>query len=254
MLFKRVIPCLLLKNGALVKTVCFKNEKYIGDPINTVRIYNQKEVDELIFLDITATANGNKPPFKLIQHISQECFMPFSYGGGIRSLDDVKKLFSLGVEKVAINSMAMEDYNFITQISQIYGVQSIIVSMDVKKDLWGKYKIYIKNGKRKTKLTPVQHAKIAEEHGAGEILLTSIERDGMMQGYDISLVKEVANSVSIPVVACGGAGCVEDFEKVISQGNASAVAAGSLFVYQNANKAVLVNFPNRDKLKSVIEG
>ena len=155
MLLKRVMPCLLLKNGALVKTIRFKKEVYIGDPINTVRIFNQKEVDELIFLDIYATANNQKPPFDLIQYISQECFMPFSYGGGIRSLDDVSKLFSLGVEKVAVNAYALENHNFITQISEIYGAQSVIVSIDVKKDFFGNYKVYKKKGKRKTNLTPV---------------------------------------------------------------------------------------------------
>lgn len=254
MLFKRVIPCLLLKNGALVKTVRFKKPKYIGDAINTVRIYNQKEVDELIFLDINATANGKKPCFELIKHISQECFMPFSYGGGIQSIDDVGCLFSLGVEKISINSSAMKDYGFISEISKIYGAQSVIVSIDAKKDFWGNYKVYTDNGRKKSKLSPVKYAKIAEDHGAGEILLTSIEEDGTMKGFDIKMIKAVTEAVSIPVIACGGAGCVGDLEKAILLGNASAVAAGSLFVYQNTNRSVLINFPDRNELKTVIEG
>ena len=247
MLYRRVIPCLLLKNGALVKTIGFRKEKYIGDPINTVRIFNQKEVDELIFLDITATVHNRKPPFDIIQNISQECFMPFSYGGGIRSLDDVKKLFSLGVEKIAINSYAIENHDFITQISNIYGSQSVIVSIDVKK-------VFSHSGTRKTKYNPEQYAKIAEEYGAGEILLTSMNDDGTMEGYDIDLIKKVTTAVSIPVIACGGAGCVNDLEKAVIQGNASAVAAGSMFVYQGKNRAVLINFPNREELKNVFKG
>jgi len=180
--------------------------------------------------------------------------MPFSYGGGIRSLDDVGKLFSLGVEKVAVNSYALENHNFITQISKKYGAQSVIVSIDVKKDFFGHYKVYKNKGKKKINLTPVQYARMAEKLGAGELLLTSIERDGMMQGYDINLIKEVADSVSIPVIACGGAGCIGDLEEAITQGNASAVAAGSLFVYQNTNRGILVNFPNRQELQNIFKG
>ena len=254
MLYRRVIPCLLLKNGALVKTIGFRKEKYIGDPINTVRIFNQKEVDELIFLDITATVHNRKPPFDIIQNISQECFMPFSYGGGIRSLDDVKKLFSLGVEKIAINSYAIENHDFITQISNIYGSQSVIISIDVKKDFLGRHGVFSHSGTRKTKYNPEQYAKIAEEYGAGEILLTSMNDDGTMEGYDIDLIKKVTTAVSIPVIACGGAGCVNDLEKAVIQGNASAVAAGSMFVYQGKNRAVLINFPNREELKNVFKG
>jgi len=254
MLLKRVIPCLLLKNGAIVKTIRFKKEVYIGDPINTVKIYNQKEVDELIFLDINATVNNRSPSFDLIKNISQECFMPFAYGGGIRSLDDVSKLFSLGVEKIIVNTHALENPNFISQISKIYGSQSIIVSIDVKKDFFRNYKVYKKKGRRKTNLTPVQYAKIVENLGAGEIFLTSIDRDGMMSGYDIALIKAVAEAVSVPVIACGGAGSTRDLEEAVVFGNVSAVAAGSLFIFQNINRAVLVNFPNRQELQNIFEG
>ena len=252
MLYRRVIPCLLLKNEALVKTIKFRKEKYIGDPINTVRIFNEKEVDELIFLDITATMNNKKPPFDIIHNISKECFMPFSYGGGISSLDDVKKLFSLGVEKIAINSYFAKNHDFITKVSNIYGSQSVIVSIDTKKDFFGRYKVFSRGGRKKIDYSPEQYAKIAEKCGAGEILLTSINNDGVMNGYDIDLIKRVTDAVSVPVIACGGAGCVNDLGKAIKQGNASAVAAGSMFVYQGKNRAVLINFPNREKFNFLL--
>ena len=252
MLKTRVMPCLLLNNSRLVKTVRFKKPNYIGDPINVIKIYNEKEVDELIFLDITATVENRKPPFKIISEIASECFMPFAYGGGINNLEDIKKIFSLGVEKVAINNYAIENPSFIKSASDLFGSQSIIVSIDVRKSLFGKYEVYTHSGKNATKLEPVKFAIQAEEMGAGELLLTSIDRDGTMQGYDNNLITEVSDAVSVPVIACGGAGNIEHFAEAVKAG-ASAVAAGSLVVYQGFNRGVLINFPTRDELEMVLE-
>lgn len=253
MLKTRVIPCLLLRNRGLVKTIKFKNPSYVGDPINTVRIFNEKEVDELIFLDITATSEKKTPPFKLLGEIASECFMPFTYGGGITSLEDIKTLFSLGAEKVAINSSAIENPNFIREAADLSGSQSIVASIDVKKNFLGKYEVYNHRYKKSTKLNPVEFSVQMEQMGAGEILLTSVDRDGTMEGYDIELIKQVTNAVSIPVISCGGAGKVEDFREAVKVGGASAVAAGSMVVYQGKNRAVLINFPVKEELKKVLE-
>jgi len=249
----RVIPCLLLKNKGLVKTIKFKNPKYVGDPINAVKIFNEKEVDELIFLDITATIENRKPPFNLLSQIASECFMPFSYGGGIRTLEDIKKILSLGVEKVAINSYAVENPSFIRKAAEYYGSQSIIVSIDVKKSPIGKYEIYTHGGKRAAKLDPTEFAMQMEEMGAGELFLNSVDRDGTMKGYDVELIKEISESVNIPVIASGGAGKIEDFRNAAKKGGASAVAAGSLFVFIGPYRAVLINFPTSEDLKEMLD-
>ena len=249
----RVIPCLLLKDKGLVKTIKFKNPKYVGDPINAVKIFNEKEVDELIFLDITATTENRKPPFKLLSQIASECFMPFSYGGGIRTLEDIKEILSIGVEKVAINSYAVENTAFIRKVAEYYGSQSIIVSIDVKKAQLDKYEIYTHGGRRATKREPVEFAVQMEEMGAGELFLNSVDRDGTMKGYDVELIKKVSDSVNIPVIASGGAGKIEDFRNAVQKGGASAVAAGSLFVFIGPYRAVLINFPTSEELKSVLD-
>ena len=252
MLKTRVMPCLLLKESRLVKTVKFKNPDYIGDPINAVMIYNEKEVDELIFLDITATVENKKPSFKIVQEIATECFMPFTYGGGINNIEDMKRIFSLGVEKIAINSYAVKDPSFITKAAQLFGSQSIVASIDVKKTDDGSYKVFTHSGSRKTGLDPEKWAKNVQALGAGEILLTSIDRDGTMQGYDTDLIRKVAEVVSVPLIACGGAGKIEDFAKAVAAGT-SAVAEGSLFVYHGPAKGVLINFPLRESLQKVLE-
>lgn len=252
MLKIRVIPCLLLKDGGLVKTVKFREPIYISDPINAVRIYNEKEVDELIFLDITATSENKKPPFKIISEIASECFMPLTYGGGIRSLEDIKKIFNLGVEKVCINSYAVENPLFIKSASDIFGGQSIVVSIDVKKNLFGKYEVFAFGGRKSTGLDPVNFAVQMEQVGAGEVLLTSIDRDGMWEGYDVELIKNVTAAVNIPVIACGGAGKIEDFAYAVKEGNASAVAAGSMIVFQGKGLGVLINFPTKDELQTIL--
>ncbi len=248
MLKTRVIPCLLLRGWGLVKTVKFNHPSYVGDPINTVRIYNEKEVDELIFLDIEATPQQKSPPFKLISELAGECFMPFTYGGGIKSIEEIQRIFSLGVEKVAINSHAAENPGFIREAAKKFGSQSIVVSMDVKKTFLGKYRVCSSGGEKNTRASPVPYARRAEKLGAGEILLTSIDRDGTFDGYDLDLTRAVTEAVSIPVIACGGAGEIDDFGRVVKEAGASAAAAGSLVVYQGRQRAVLINFPSKSDL------
>ena len=252
MLKTRVIPCLLLKNQGLVKTVKFKDPKYVGDPINAVKIFNEKEVDELLFLDITATVENRKPNFPIISDIASECFMPFGYGGGVKDLNDMKELFNLGVEKVIINSYAVENPEFIKKAADLFGSQSVVVSIDVKNTLLGKYEVFTYSGKKNTKLEPVNFAREMQEMGAGEIFLNSIDRDGTMQGYDIELIKLVSQSVTVPVVACGGAGKIEDFAEAVKKGGASAVAAGSMFVFHGKHRAVLINYPSVQVLESIL--
>lgn len=252
MLKTRVIPCLLLLNGRLVKTIGFKRPHYVGDPINIVRIFNTKEVDEVVFLDIGATSQGQGPAFDLIREIASECFMPFAYGGGITSIDQAKMLFNLGAEKVILNTYAFKDPTLVSQIAEKYGTQSVVVSMDVKRNLFGKYQVYIQSGKKKISYDPVEYALDMQKKGAGEILLTSIYCDGRMQGYDIPLIKMITQAVEIPVIACGGAGDTTDFVKAVKLGGASAVAAGSMVVYQGRNRAVLTKFPKREELLALL--
>jgi cyclase len=251
MIRTRVIPSLLLKGEGLVKTVNFNNPAYVGDPINAVRIFNEKEVHELVFLDITASIEKRPPRFDIMSDIASECFMPLGYGGGIRTLEQAQKLFSLGVEKIIINSYAIENPSFIRNLANMVGSQSVVVSIDVKKNFFGKYETYTYGGRTKTQWNPINWAQEAERLGAGEIILNSIDRDGTMKGYDIPLIKNVSGSVNIPVVACGGAGAVKDFSTAVHEGGASAIAAGSMFVYYGKYRAVLINFPEDEELKSV---
>ncbi len=202
------MPCLLLQHSKLVKTVKFKDPNYIGDPCNAVRIYNEKEVDELIFLDIVATREGSPPQLKTIFEIATECFMPFTYGGGVRSLDDIANLLRIGVEKVAINSYAVEDPSFIKKAADQFGSQAIVVSIDAKKKSGELYELVTHGGTRTSSIDPVAHARKMEELGAGEVLLTSVDRDGTMDGYDLDLIGRVSDAVNVPIIACGGAGNV----------------------------------------------
>lgn len=243
MYHNRLIPCLLLDNGKLVKTVQFRKPVYIGDPINAVKIFNDKEVDELVFLDINATRSRRSPDFEYLKKIAEQCFMPLCYGGGITSLEDIGTLFRIGFEKVSINAAAVDHPELINDAAKVYGSQSIVGAMDVGKNLFGKAVVRAENGARGTKYSPKEYAKRLEEAGAGEIFLNSITQDGMMAGYDCELIKEVADCVRIPVIACGGAGNLKDCKKAIDSG-ASAAAAGSIFVFWGANKAVLINYPD----------
>lgn len=253
MLIPRVMPCLLLKDGSLVKTVKFKDPAYIGDPINAVRIYNEKEVDELIFLDITATLEKREPPYKVLSEIASECFMPVTYGGGVKNVEMIRQILTMGIEKISINSQAVENPDFVRSATDKFGSSTIVVSIDVRKKLFGKYEVCIHGGKKSTGLDPVSFAHDVEKMGAGEILLTAIDRDGTQEGYDIELIKSVADAVGIPVIACGGAGKVDDFRMAVKEGGASACAAGSMVVYFGRNRAVLLNFPERKKINEVLE-
>lgn len=253
MLQTRVIPCLLLREESLVKTVKFDKYGYIGDPINTVRIFNELEVDELVFLDITATKENRSPNLNILKEIANECFMPLAYGGGIKTVEDVKNILSIGLEKVVINSHAIADPGLITKIADAFGSQSIIASIDIKKNFWGKYEVLGTSGTKKTKLNYVEWAQELERLGAGELLITSIDREGTWKGYDVDLVRKITDSVNLPVIANGGAGNIDHIGQVVKQGNASAVALGSMVVYQGQDLGVLVNFPDRQLLKNALE-
>ncbi|MCD6068699.1 MAG: wbuZ [Bacteroidetes bacterium] len=252
MLQTRVIPCLLLKDDGLVKTVQFKNSAYVGDPINTVRIFNEKEVDELIFLDIQASPLHKEPDFKLLAEIANECFMPLAYGGGLRNIEQVKRIFNIGIEKVAINTHAHENPAFVTEIAELYGSQAVIASIDVKKNFWKKAEVVSSSASKKHKYSPVEWAKEMQERGAGEILLTSVDKEGTWDGYDLDLIKSVTSVVDIPVIAHGGAGMLSDFTAAKKTANASAMGIGSMVVYQKKDMGVLINFPDRKKLEAAL--
>jgi cyclase len=253
MKIKRIIPCLLLRNNGLVKTVKFKESTYIGDPINTVKIFNEKEVDELFFLDIDATRLKKEPPYALIQNIASECFMPFAYGGGIHSLEQIEKIIKSGAEKVIINTQAFLGKNFLKEAVIQFGSSTIGVSIDVKKEFLKGNVVYIKGGTQSTGMAPVEYAKKIESEGAGEILINSIDRDGVMEGYDIELIKSVSSVVKIPIIACGGAGKLTDFSLAFKQGGASAVAAGSFFVFHGRRRAVLITYPSYSEISNLFE-
>jgi len=253
MLQTRVIPCLLLKDDSLVKTVNFKKPAYIGDPVNTARIFNELEVDELVLLDISATNNNRKPDFKILAELANECFMPLAYGGGINNFEDAKKIFQIGIEKVVINSIAFSKPAFITELAEHFGNQAIVASIDVKKNMFGKFQVYSNSGTKKQKVDPVAWAQELEQLGAGEILLTAIHQEGTWMGFDINIIDKISNAVNIPVIANGGASSIEDIGKAVKEGQASAVSLGSMIVYQNKGMGVLVNFPDAKKLKRVLE-
>jgi cyclase len=239
----RIIPVLLLDNGGLYKTVTFKNAKYIGDPINSVKIFNEKEADELLLLDYTASVKRRGPDFSKIAEIAGEAFMPMAYGGGIRDLDTAKKVFDSGYEKIVLNSILFDDLSLIEKIAAIYGAQAVVGCIDVKKNLFGAQKVYAYSGSKKTGYTPLEWAKQLEQAGVGEIIINSIDKDGTWNGYDLDVIYAVSHNVKVPVIACGGAGKTEDFNAAIAAG-ASAIAAGSLFVYQKKGMGVLISFPS----------
>ncbi len=243
----RIIPTLLIDGDGLVKTQKFKNPRYIGDPINAVRIFNNKDVDELVLLDITASIEKREPRFENILEIVSEAFMPIGYGGGIINMSQIERLFKIGIEKVILNTSAFENESLIGEASRVYGSQSVVVSIDVKKDFFGNYHIYTANGKVKQKIELIQALKKFQELGAGEIMINSIDREGTMNGYDLKLVNDVCKNLKIPVVASGGAGKIEHFVEAINAG-ASGVAAGSMFVYQGVHRAVLISYIKSEEL------
>ncbi len=246
----RVIPVLLLHKGNLVKSVKFKDYKYVGDPINAVRIFNDKEVNELVLIDIDASREKRIPDLKHITNIASEAFMPVAYGGGISDITQVKEIFYNGVEKVIFNTAALEQPALITATANQFGSSSTVVSIDVKRSLLGGHKVYAANGQKNTGKDPVSFAKEMENAGAGEIFINSIDADGTMAGYDVNLVKKIADAVSVPVIACGGAGSMQHFKQAIEAG-ASAVAAGSFFVFHGKHKAVLITYPLPEQLQTL---
>lgn len=254
MLNVRVIPTLLLRSNGLVKGSRYKDHRYVGDPINAVKIFNEKEVDELVFLDIGATAGGNGPNFELLRDIASEAFMPFGYGGGITSCQQIEKLFNLGVEKVVLNTAAYTTQQLIRDASSLAGSQSIVVSIDAKKTLFGGYEVYVASGQQRIKTDPVEHAKKMQDLGAGEIIICSIDQEGTGQGYDKKLLKAVCTAVDIPVVASGGAGKLEDFYEAVTTCGASAVAAGDMFIFHGKHKAVLITYPKYAELINLFKG
>ena len=252
MLRPRAIPCLLLKNGRLVKTIKFDKPQYVGDPINAVRIFNDMEVDEIVVLDIGATPDRSMVRFDLIGEMASECFMPMAYGGGLTSVEQVRRVLGLGVEKVVINSAAGHDLSIVREIANAFGSQSIVAAVDVRKRMFSGYRPCISGGRQPLKWDVLNWVQALEQAGAGEILVTSIDRDGTMDGYDLALVRLVTGAVRVPVIAAGGAGSVDDIGAVVARGGASAAAVGSLAVYQGRNRAVLINFPTPAQLKAVL--
>lgn len=249
----RVIPCLLIENQRLVKTIRFRKPIYVGDPVNAARIFNDKEVDEVIILDIGAAKARTSPDFEYIRMMASECFMPMTYGGGVQCLKDAEKLFALGVEKVSINTAANCDPQLIREMSNRFGSQSVVASIDVKKNFFGGYSIRVFGGSRRVTAPILDHVQAIVSAGAGELLINSIDRDGTMSGYDEGLIEWIAGSVDVPVIACGGAGSLADFRFAV-EGSVSAVAAGAFFVFSGPHRAVLITYPERAKLEEVFNG
>lgn len=238
---------LLLNKGGLYKTIKFKNGTYVGDPINAVKIFNEKEADEILLLDYTASVENREPDYIKIAEIAGEAFMPMAYGGGIKSWEVAKKVFDCGYEKVVLNSALFSDAEVVGKIGAVYGNQAVVGCIDIKKNLFGKYKVYSHSGTKNTNYNPLDWAKTLEKMGVGEIIINNIDKDGTWDGYELDIVKELSHNVSVPVIVCGGAGSFNDFQKAVDAG-ASAVAAGSMFVFQKKGMGVLISFPTGKKL------
>jgi cyclase len=245
MLRPRIIPSLLIHENGLVKTVNFKNPKYVGDPINAVKIFNEKAVDELAVFDIDATVLGKEPNYSLIERLASQSMMPLCYGGGVKTVEQAQRIFSLGIEKIASSSAVLQNPKLITQIADRVGSQSVIVVLDVKKKLLGGYEVFTHNGKKATGINPFKFVEEAQKLGAGEIVINAIDKDGMMKGYDLDLIAKVREKISLPMTVLGGAGSLEDIEKIIDVHGVIGVAAGSLFVFKGPYKAVLINYPSQ---------
>jgi cyclase len=252
MLLPRIIPCLLVHEKGLVKSVQFKDYKYVGDPINAVRIFNEKESDELMVLDIDATAQNREPDYKMIENLATECRMPLCYGGGIKTVEQAQRIFALGVEKIAISSAAFTNPELITEIAGRVGSQSVVVVLDIKKKFLGGYELWTNNAKKRLNNNPFEFAAKMEQLGAGEIVVNAIDQDGMMNGYDMALVEKVRNSMSLPLTVLGGAGTLKDIGKLIRSYGIIGAAAGSLFVFKGVYKAVLINYPNWEEKNQLI--
>jgi len=252
MLKHRVIPCLLLRNGGLVKTQKFLHPKYVGDPINAIRIFNQKEVDELLVLDIEASKTGCEPNYELIEEFAGECFMPLCYGGGVRSVDEANRLFSIGVEKISIQTGALDNLDLVSDLASRYGSQSVVVSIDVKKDFFGRHKLYSSATGKTLNQDWIEYLKMLVSAGAGEVLINSVDRDGTLEGMDLSIIKLAASACSVPLIALGGAGSLADIKAAVTAG-ASAVSVGAFFVYHGPHRAVLITYPKYDELVALLD-
>jgi cyclase len=252
-MIKRIIPCLLLKNGGLVKTVNFSKPSYVGDPINAVKIFNDKGADELVILDIEATKNGKQPDYDKIKDIVSEAFMPIGYGGGITSIDQVEKILKLGVEKVILNASAFLKPQLIKDIAEAFGSSTVVGSMDVKKKLLGGKSVFVKNASVNTKKSPIEYAKYLEDLGVGEILVNDVNKDGTLSGMDSAIFTSIADSVDVPVVACGGAKTEDEIINLLINTNLSAISAGAKFVYHGPHRAVLINYPDEQVLDQLRE-
>jgi len=246
----RIIPVLLLKNKGLVKSVNFKNHRYIGDPINAVRIFNDLKADEIVFLDILASKEGRMISLDFVSKVGEEANMPFAVGGGIAKIEDIKKVIAAGAEKVIINSHAL-NLKFIREAADTFGSSTIVVCMDVKKKLFGKKQTWTMAGEKANGYNPVDFGRIMQDNGAGELIVQSIEQDGIMRGYDIPLIKAVSEAVTIPVIALGGAGNISHMKQAYTDTYANGLAAGSMFVYHGPRKGVLINYPDFNELRSI---
>jgi cyclase len=244
MLRPRIIPCLLVHKKGLVKTVNFKNSKYVGDPINAVKIFNEKEVDELMVLDIDASVEQREPDYKMIENIARECRMPLCYGGGIKTAEQAGRIFSLGVEKIAISSAAVENTEIVSAIAQEVGRQSVVIVLDIKRKLWGGFELYINNATQKIIKDIPEFITNLQKLGAGEIVINSIDNDGTMQGYNLDLIDKIMPVINVPLTVIGGAGSLEDIKNVIAKYKLIGIGAGSLFVFKGKFRAVLINYPN----------
>jgi cyclase len=247
----RIVPCLLLEGNGLVKTRKFKDPTYVGDPINAVKIFNDKRVDELIFLDISASRGGG-PNFALLEKLATECFMPLCYGGGIGDVAQARRIISLGIEKVSVNSAAIENRDLISDISAELGASSTVAAMDVRRNWLGRYRVYNSALRKLTNLDPVAHVVALVNAGAGEVLINDADADGEQKGYDLGLVRTICSAVNVPVIACGGAGSLADMRVAIQDGGASAAAAGSLFVFKGPHRAVLISYPSQDQILELL--
>lgn len=254
MLRPRIIPCLLVHNGGLVKTVKFGCPQYVGDPINAVRIFNEKEVDELIVLDIDATVHNREPDFNLIKNLAAECRMPFCYGGGVKTVQQIEKIISLGAEKVALSSIAVNNPGLICEAAVRVGSQSIVVVIDVKRNsmVGGIYEVFTHNGTRSAGLHPVDFARRVEEFGAGEVVVNSIDNDGVMNGYDMALVSQVRDGINLPITVMGGASSLNDIAVLVKSFGIIGAAAGSFFVFKGKYRAVLINYPSRPERDMIV--
>ncbi|WP_432673091.1 AglZ/HisF2 family acetamidino modification protein [Flavobacterium sp. SM2513] len=253
MLRPRIIPSLLVHDGGLVKTVNFKNPKYVGDPINAVKIFNEKVVDELAIFDIDASVLGKEPNYKLIENLALQSRMPLCYGGGVKTVEQAQRIFGLGIEKIALSSVVSQNPDIIMEIANKVGSQSVIAVLDIKKKLLGGYEVYIHNGKKATGKDPIKFVEELQSLGVGEIIINSIDQDGVMKGYDLNLINKIREKISVPLTVLGGAGSLEDIKKVIDTHGVIGVAAGSLFVFKGKYKAVLINYPNKAEKENLFK-